>query len=212
MPVDWNHVRFNSRSTNSLASPHQYVFVFAADRSVPVGVFTGTPKGDIMNPRQLAIACALSIAALAGCTASGDNSAQANATAADAQGGIADITERWLELIRQKDAAGIAQLYAEDGRIMPPNAKASVGRAAIQQQWQAMMQAPGFELTFAPAQVIVSSAGDMAIDIGTYRYAQSGPEGQIVDNGKYVVAWRNIGGEWKAVADIFNSDAAPAPE
>ena len=38
----------------------------------------------------------------------------------------------------------------------------------------------------------------MALDRGTYRLGE--------DTGKYVVVWRKIGGEWKAAADIFNSD------
>ena len=28
----------------------------------------------------------------------------------------------------------------------------------------------------------------------------------MTDTGKYVVVWRKIGSEWKAAADIFNSD------
>jgi hypothetical protein len=33
------------------------------------------------------------------------------------------------------------------------------------------------------------------------------PKGKVLtDTGKYVVVWRKVGGEWKAAADIFNSD------
>ncbi len=69
-----------------------------------------------------------------------------------------------------------------------------------------MMQTPGFDLTFVPEQIIVSSSGDMALDRGTYRLAVA-PNGTAqTDTGKYVVVWRKVGGEWKAAADIFNSD------
>ena len=60
------------------------------------------------------------------------------------------------------------------------------------------MQSPGFDLSFAPEQIVVSSSGDMAMDRGTYRL---GPE-----TGKYVVVWRKVDGDWKVAADIFNSD------
>jgi uncharacterized protein (TIGR02246 family) len=141
---------------------------------------------------------------------SGDNAAGANApaaanVAADEQA-IRRQVDRWLQLVKAKDAAGIAALYAEDGAVMPPNAPIGKGRAAIEQTWASMMQTPGFDLTFVPEQVIVSSSGDMALDRGTYRLAVA-PNGTAeTDTGKYVVVWRKIGSEWKAAADIFNSD------
>ena len=113
---------------------------------------------------------------------------------------------RWLELVKAKDAAAIAQLYTEDGAVMPPNTAIGTGRVAIQQTWASMMNTPGFELTFAPEQIVVSNSGDMALDRGTYRLAIA-PSGKAQsDTGKYVVVWRKVGGEWKAAADIFNSD------
>jgi uncharacterized protein (TIGR02246 family) len=113
---------------------------------------------------------------------------------------------KWLELIKSKDAAAIAQMYTEDGALMPPNAPIAKGPAAIEQTWAAMMSAPGFELTFAPEQIVLSGSADMALDRGTYRMTVA-PSGKAqVDTGKYVVVWRKVGGEWKAAADIINSD------
>jgi uncharacterized protein (TIGR02246 family) len=132
-----------------------------------------------------------------------------SAAAVDAAGdehAIRAQVDHWLQLVKAKDAAGIAALYAEDGAVMPPNAPIGKGRTAIQQTWASMMQTPGFDLTFVPDQIIVSSSGDMALDRGTYRLAVA-PNGTAqTDTGKYVVVWRKIGGDWKAAADIFNSD------
>ena len=141
---------------------------------------------------------------------SASNTAEVNAAAAvnigaDEQA-IRGLVDRWLQLVKAKDAAGIAELYANDGTVMPPNAPIGKGRAAIQQTWASMMRTPGFDLTFVPEQIIVSSSGDMALDRGTYRLAFA-PDGTAqTDTGKYVVVWRKIGSEWKAAADIFNSD------
>jgi uncharacterized protein (TIGR02246 family) len=133
-----------------------------------------------------------------------NNGATVNA-GADEQA-IRGQVDRWLELVKAKDAEGIAALYAEDGAVMPPNAPIGKGRAAIQQTWASLMQTPGFALTFAPEQIVVSASGDMALDRGTYRLALA-PHGTAqTDTGKYVVVWRKIGDEWKAAADIFNSD------
>ena len=141
---------------------------------------------------------------------SGSNAAEGNAAAAvnvraDEQA-IRGQVDRWLQLVKAKDAAGIAALYTEDGAVMPPNAPAGKGRAAIEQTWASMMQTPGFDLAFVPEQIIVSSSGDMAVDRGTYRLAVAPNGAATTDTGKYVVVWRRIGGEWKAAADIFNSD------
>ena len=140
----------------------------------------------------------------------GNNTADVNTAAAGNIGAdeqaIRGQVDRWLQLVKAKDAAGIAALYAEDGAVMPPNAPIGKGRTAIQQTWASMMQTPGFALTFAPEQILVSASGDMALDRGTYSLTIA-PDGTTqTDTGKYVVVWRKIGSEWKAVADIFNSD------
>ena len=140
----------------------------------------------------------------------GKNIADGNAAAAVDAGAeeqaIRGQVDRWLQLVKAKDAAGIAALYAEDGAVMPANAPIGKGRTAIQQTWTSMMQTPGFDLTFVPEQIIVSSSGDMALDRGTYRLAVAPSGKPQSDTGKYVVVWRKVGGEWKAAADIFNSD------
>jgi ketosteroid isomerase-like protein len=72
-----------------------------------------------------------------------------------------------------------------------------------------MMGTPGFDLTFTPEQIVVSASGDMALDRGTYRLTVA-PSGKAQhDTGKYVVVWRKASGDWKAAADIFNSDLPP---
>ena len=125
--------------------------------------------------------------------------------AADEQA-IRSQVARWHDLIKAKDAAGIAQLYTEDGAFMPANAAIAKGRDAIEQNWAAMIAIPGFELDISPEQIIVSSSGDMALDRGAYRLAMAPEGGEVIDTGKYVVVWRKVGGEWKAAADIINSD------
>jgi uncharacterized protein (TIGR02246 family) len=140
----------------------------------------------------------------------GNNTAEVNTAAAvnigaDEQA-IRGNVDRWLQLVKAKDAAGIAALYAEDGAVMPANAPIGKGRAAIQQAWASMMRTPGFDLTFKPEQIVISSSGDMALDRGTYTLTVAPAGTTQTDTGKYVVVWRKIGGDWKAVADIFNSN------
>ena len=147
---------------------------------------------------------------LASCSRGAPNEAATENAGATHEQAIRSVVADWLELIRKRDAAGIAQHYTEDGALMPPGAPAAQGRQAIEQAWRGMMETPGFELTFKPTKIVVSLAGDMALDRGTYHFKSTGRDGPVTDAGKYVVVWRNVDGTWKAMADIFNSDGPPA--
>ena len=140
-----------------------------------------------------------------GNTVAGGNAATTANTGADEQAIRAQV-DHWLQLVKAKDAAGIAALYTDDGAVMPANEPIGKGRAAIQKTWASLMQTPSFDLTFVPEQIIVSSSGDMALDRGTYRLGFVANGTAKTDTGKYVVVWRKVGEEWKAAADIFNSD------
>ncbi|QPD00513.1 SgcJ/EcaC family oxidoreductase [Qipengyuania soli] len=129
-------------------------------------------------------------------------------TAAEEQAIRAQVA-RWHDLIKAKDAAAIAQLYVEDGAFMPANAPIAKGRAAIEQNWAGLIATPGFDLAISPEQIVVSSSGDLAMDRGTYRLTVAPDGKEQVEIGKYVVVWRKVEGEWKAAADIINSDLPP---
>ncbi len=103
-------------------------------------------------------------------------------------------------------AAAIAHLYAAGGAVMPPNGPIGNGHAEIEKTWAEMMTAPGFDLNFTPDRIVISDAGDMALDRGTDRLSMQPDGTSVSDTGKYVVVWRKVDGQWKAAADIFNSD------
>lgn len=156
---------------------------------------------------------ALLIAGLSGlliaCSANvGSDKSAADSGAAHEQA-IRETNEQWLALIRDHDAAAVSRLYAADGAMMAPGAPIALGQPALEKAWGGLMQMPGFGLTFEADQIVVASGGDMALDRGTYQLSLDGPEGATKDIGKYVVVWRNVDGQWKVAADIFNSDGAP---
>ncbi len=59
----------------------------------------------------------------------------------------------------------------------------------------------------APTKVEASRGGDLGYSIGTYELTTYDPTGKpVTDCSKYVAVWKKqADGNWKAVADIFNS-------
>ncbi len=127
-----------------------------------------------------------------------------SATAADRQ--IRELIPAWLDAVRRKDKAAIAQFYTPDGRFLVPNAPIAEGRQAVAELWGHLLSLRNVSLTFGPTMIEASASGDMAYEIGTYALAFDRDTGRVEDRGKYVVVWKRVGDAWKAAADILNSD------
>ncbi len=117
--------------------------------------------------------------------------------------------KRWLEAFNGGDAAGVAQLYEENARLMAPNAPVMQGRAELEAFCKEFI-ATGAQLTFK--QLTVHETPDLCVSIGTYEMTIPVPgEDPQKDQGKFVEVWRRQGdGSWQIADDIFNSDL-PAP-
>lgn len=111
----------------------------------------------------------------------------------------------WQAAMNAGDVEGIAALYAEDARVMPPNLETMTGKDAVRAAFGAMIEAgQSVELTAVEHR----SGGDIAYVVGNYRLKQGDA---VVDHGKYIETWqRKADGEWLMNNDIWNSDM-PAP-
>ena len=121
---------------------------------------------------------------------------------------IRKLDKEWSAAAQTKDAGRMLAYYAEDGSAFPFNAPIATGREQIQKLWTGLMGMPGFSLTFAPTKIEIAKAGDLAYDVGTFELKLSDASGNpTTTNGKYVVVWKKQPDkQWKAVADIFNTD------
>jgi uncharacterized protein (TIGR02246 family) len=115
------------------------------------------------------------------------------------------ITE-WVAIVKTKDAKKVVQFYATDGRFLAPHAPMAQGRAQVAAAWDGLLKLPNVSLTFGPVLIEVAHSGEMAYDVGNYSLAFDGPHGRAKDEGKYVVVWKKEDGEWKAAADILNTN------
>ena len=114
---------------------------------------------------------------------------------------ITAANEAFMTAFSAGDAAGLAALYTEDGKIMPPNSDFVSGQEAIQGFWRALidMGVKGAKLEILE----VEGYGKTAIEVSTYTMLGEGE--QVLDKGKYIVIWKKVDGEWKLHRDIFNS-------
>lgn len=124
--------------------------------------------------------------------------------------GVTDLltmSPTWEALYNAADVDGLTGLYTEDAVIMPPEAPATSGVAAMRAQVEAYL---GFGLVRAevPAVVAYGIFGDDAWGAGPYRFYDA--NGNLVAEGKYVVLYRRVDGAWRIVRHIWNNDH-PAP-
>ena len=120
---------------------------------------------------------------------------------------IAAANENFMDTFKRGDAAGMAALYTENGQVLPPNGDFVTGKQSIATFWQGLMDMGIKEVKLEIVEV--SGHGDTAIEVSKYTLRSEG--GQALDTGKYIVIWKQEGGQWKLHRDIFNS-SMPVPE
>ncbi len=122
--------------------------------------------------------------------------------------GLKAMEDVWQSAYDAKDPAGLAAIYAEDGALLPPNSDTMSGRAAIEAYW-AGFHASGISVEITDTEVHAHS--DLGYTVGTFIATDA--SGVTLDEGKYVVIWRNIDGKWQMHRDIWNSSLPlPGPE
>ena len=121
---------------------------------------------------------------------------------------IRELDRQWQAAAAANDAARFASFYAEDAMMLTAEMPIVRGRAAIEEGLRQMFSTPGLVFKFNQQFLDVAKSGDMAYDIGSVSVTTNGVESK----GKYLVVWKKINGEWKAVADANSTDQpAPAP-
>ena len=125
---------------------------------------------------------------------------------------IRSTSMKWLELVKNHDAAGEAALFANDGIEYNENQEPSVGPVAIQKSLtQTQKQNPKEVVNWTTDRVEIAASGDLAVEYGSYTITGLGLNGTGTDHGKYVTVYRKVNGTWKVVADIGSSTKPKEP-
>ncbi|MEP7271727.1 MAG: SgcJ/EcaC family oxidoreductase [Acidobacteriota bacterium] len=120
--------------------------------------------------------------------------------------GIEGVNKQFSAAVAKGDAAAVAELYTDDGMVMPPNVDFVRGKAAIKGLFEGFIAAGIKSITLTTLEIV--SFGDTAHEVGLY--VLKGPDGTEIDKGKSLVIWKRVKGEWKLHRDIFNT-SLPAP-
>ena len=120
---------------------------------------------------------------------------------------ISDKIKTAFEVEKQKDVDVIMGLgyFAEDVIAQCPNMPQLKGLEAMR-NWYTEFFKILDSIEGGSTEIIISEAGDMALDYGWNRTVYKGPDGPIEDEGKYLEVFKKINGEWKCVAISFSSD------
>ena len=97
--------------------------------------------------------------------------------------------------------------YAHDATLMPSGGETVRGIDAIREFWRATPKDGLVALTLELLDVEVS--GDIAYEVGHFNRTLRPDHGApFQEHGKYLVVYRaGAEGDWKAVAEMFNSDS-----
>lgn len=141
---------------------------------------------------------------------------QATDTRAADEATLRRLDDEWSRSVASRDVEKVIAYYADDAVVMPPNIPTLTGKDAIRNLWRSMLESPLFSGGWKATKVEVAQSGDLAYLSGNYEFKEQDAGGNaITDKGKYLVVWKKQSdGNWKCVANMFNSDLpnlAPAP-
>lgn len=105
------------------------------------------------------------------------------------------------------EASRIADLYTEDGMLLPTGSDIVSGKEGVRNFWQGVMDMGVKQVKLDSVEI--EQHGDTAIELGNYTLRAE--NSQIIDQGKYMVVWKKQQNQWKIQKDIWNTNQ-PAQE
>ncbi|WP_347158063.1 YybH family protein [Pontibacter chitinilyticus] len=115
---------------------------------------------------------------------------------------IRAMNDKFVTAFKKGDAKNVANLYTEDGMLLPTGSDIVRGRKGIQHFWQAIMDMGVKQVKLETVEA--EYQGNTGIELGKYTIIVENE--QILDRGKYIVIWKREDGQLKLQKDIWNSN------
>jgi ketosteroid isomerase-like protein len=119
---------------------------------------------------------------------------------------VEEANQKFIAASLRGDSAAVGALLTDDTLLLPPAGRMIQGKKATEEYWRATWGQLKI-LDFKMTTVNLYGESDFVYEVGGYtlKFQVQGKEG--VDEGKYVVVWRQSSDKaWKKLIDIWNSD------
>ncbi len=119
---------------------------------------------------------------------------------------VEEANQKFMDASIRGDAATVAALYTDNTLLLPPNSPMIQGKKATEEYWRetwAQLKIADFKMTILD----LYGKGDLVCEVGSYTLKFRVQGKDTVDEGKYLVVWRQMAYKtWKKHIDIWNSD------
>lgn len=122
---------------------------------------------------------------------------------------ILEVNQQFMDAIATGVGQAVADLYTEDATLFAPGLDPLLGRDAIAGFFQIVVNAGVTQAVLVTDELSVFNVpkfGKTAYEVGNYQLL-AGED--LVDEGPYIVIWKNVSGQWMLHRDIFNSSLPP---
>lgn len=116
--------------------------------------------------------------------------------------GVLEADRRFDAAVASGDRVAFADLVAADAVFL--GTTTSRGRDAVAETWSPLLDPEAsVSLRWTPVSATVSTSGELAYTLGTYRLERRAGDGRVAtETGEYVTVWRrDPDGRWRAVVD-----------
>ena len=124
---------------------------------------------------------------------------------------MAEISQEWLDAYANDDLDGIMAIMHPDGILMPHNQPTSRGTDKMRAYFKPRIGRPGVSFVNDLEEIRIN--GSWAIVMGTFAVeatAAENAEPTVVHNGRYLVLYEKVDGEWLMLRDMDNLDPVEA--
>jgi len=131
--------------------------------------------------------------------------ADSGAVPADARATIDSVNAAWLPQLQRKDAAGIAEPYADDGVLVTATGETFRGRAAVEQAMRASLA--GIGAAHVGGRLVqdgITRVGDLIYEWGHAELEITRPGARPARvTGRYLTVWRqDATGRWRILRNL----------
>jgi uncharacterized protein (TIGR02246 family) len=152
-----------------------------------------------MKPQRAGL-IALTVLLLVGCGGAVDIDAEREV--------LLETDRAWAQAAAEgTDIERIVSVWTDDAKWWAPGEPLVEGKEALREMVGAMMQIPGFSVSWEALTAEVASGGDMAYTTGRNRFTVPGEDGNLVTvEGRYVAVWRKeADGSWRQAIGMHNN-------